>query len=167
MENTTIIVEIRMKNRPEIQSTLPLRFMVYHFVRKEFYKVIQIHDGFPVIVSKEVNGNEVQEFLDVGHAKHIQVVQAVGLTDKNGIHVYDGDIILSDVGEIPGRPAIVAFDQGIFYAVCMQEGDKDATMITLEDYHAACGGEFWVEDHILNASDREDEEVRDERDPDS
>ena len=149
-----------------LESTLPLKFKVYHSVRKEMYNVVQVHDGIPSIICKEVGGREVVEMLDPGHAQLLKIVQAVGISDQNRVPVYDGDILLSDHCFYPDSPGVVVFDSGCFYVVYIEKDadDEDGRVFFLSDYNKKTRGRFSVDDNILTA---EFEGDGDETDPDT
>lgn len=155
-----------MSKLHSLDSTLPLKFKAYHAVRKEMYDVIQVHEGFPAIISKKVNGRDVVEMLDPGHAQHLKIIQAVGILDQNRTPVYDGDILFSECCFNPGSPGVVVFDSGAFYVVYVEKEEDAETgrVFFLSDYNMKTKGRFSCEDNILTA---EFEVTGDETDPDT
>lgn len=92
--------------------------------------------------------NDIHKFCD------IELMQYTGLKDKNGVEIYEGDIVYDDWDNKIGQ---VIFEMGVF---CF-ETDEPADRVSLaERYHRDCGlilkiiGNIYENPELLNANQK-------------
>lgn len=99
-----------------MKSTQPLKFKAWHSVHRTMYDIVQLHAGFPDIVSSRASesGNVVTRLLSEADRPYLTVVQATSYKSTDGGLVYERDVILSVRGEDEGRSGVVIFYKGVY-----------------------------------------------------
>lgn len=90
-----------------------IKFRAWDNLEKRMRKVVSLYWQDDKLVSAKLEG-ENEPILIEGR---LVIEQFTGLKDKNGVNIYDGDILIDDAGE-PIEYWVVKFSDGGFIGEC-------------------------------------------------
>lgn len=91
-----------------LMDNMYLEFRAWSLSEKKMYKSVGVH---PTTGTAEDNILTVSPWL-----KNYIIMQSTGLTDRNNVLIFEGDIIEVDVGQAKNKKFLVTFRSGCFMA---------------------------------------------------